>query len=197
MWLNESLVFSPDFSIFHSILDQIERKELQTCLHMSSVSSLYRRYLLVCSKWSIDTTKSGRDFGTHLRELIPKLFPNSELTSIDSNDLKDLEKQIESLERLNKNVYFKPTFLESSASGLTADDCKTVLSTKSLQELEHIFDSSALNRLKRTLGSIRFLRTQDSEEDKSSSKSKTSTLSSNWSQESKLIIDSKLVNQLN
>ena len=137
---------------------------------MSSVSSLYRRYLLVCSKWSIDTTKSGRDFGTHLRQQIPKLFPNSDLSSIDSNELKRLEKQIESLERLNKNVYFRPIFLEVSATGLTADECKGVLSTKSLEELEQKFDSSVLNRLKRTFGSIRFLRSKDTEEEQNRSK---------------------------
>lgn len=122
---------------------------------MSSVSSLYRRYLLICSQWSIDTTKSGRDFGTHLRHKISKLFPNLELTQIGFNDLKQLESQIESLERLNKNTYFKPTFIESSATGLTAEECKKVISTETLEQLEEI-DKSLLNRIKLTFGAIRF-----------------------------------------
>ena len=141
---------------------------------MSSVSSLYRRYLLVCSKWSVDTTKSGRDFGTHLRERLLKLFPNSELTSINSNDLKDLEKQIESLERLNKNVYFRPTFLETSSTGLSADECRQVLSTENLNHLEEVFDSSTLNRIKLTFGSIRFLKRDQKEEEINASEVKAS-----------------------
>ncbi|CAG2121086.1 unnamed protein product [Medioppia subpectinata] len=123
---------------------------------MSSVSALYRRYLLVCNQWSIDTTKSGRDFGTHLRQLIPKLFPNSELTQIKTNELKSLDQRIQSLERLNKNLYFKPSFQSSSASGLTVDECKQSISTDNLKQLAIDYDLSTFDRIKLTFGSIRF-----------------------------------------
>ncbi|XP_054164031.1 ubiquinol-cytochrome-c reductase complex assembly factor 2-like [Oppia nitens] len=123
---------------------------------MSSVSALYRRYLLVCNQWSIDTTKTGRDFATHLRQELQKLFPKAELTDLKTNELKDLEENIAALERLNRNIYFKPTFYESSASGLTADECKRVISTEGLKELEIQFDRSFVSKFKDTFGSIRF-----------------------------------------
>jgi hypothetical protein len=131
---------------------------------MSSVSSLYRRYLLVCSQWSIDTTKSGRDFGSYLRNQIPKVFPNGELTDFSFDDIKKYEKQIESLERINQNIHFKHGFVESSASGLTADQCKQIISTQSLQEFNRLSDLGILDRIKLRFGNIRLLRTHKQED---------------------------------
>ncbi len=125
---------------------------------MSSVSSLYRRYLLVCSQWSIDKTKSGRDFALYLRNQIPKVFPNGELTDFSFDDIKKHEKQIESLERINQNVHFKHGFVKSSASGLTADECKQIISTQSLQEFERLRHLGILDRIKIRFGNIPFSR---------------------------------------
>ncbi len=131
---------------------------------MSSVSSLYRRYLLVCSQWSIDTTKSGRDFASYLRNQIPKVFPNGELTDFSFDDIKKYEKQIQSLERINQNIHFKHGFVKSSASGLTAHECKQIISTQSLQEFQRLKDFGILDRIKLRFGKIRFSKV-DKEED--------------------------------
>jgi len=123
---------------------------------MSSVSSLYRRYLLVCSQWSIDTTKSGRDFALYIRNKIPKIFPNGDLTELSFENIKKYDKEIESLERLNRNIYFNKGFVETSASGLTATECNQVISTQSLQEFERLRDSGILERIKQRFGTIQF-----------------------------------------
>lgn len=125
---------------------------------MSSVSSLYRRYILVCSQWSVDTTKSGRDFAVYIRKKIPELFPNGELSHISVNDIKNYEKQIESLERINKNVYFDAfkSFRVSSASGADAVECKQIISTESMKQINDLIDSGILERIKLRFGTIRF-----------------------------------------
>lgn len=125
---------------------------------MSSVSSLYRRYLLVCNQWTIDSSKSGRDFAVYLRNQIPKLFPDLELSEIKFKDIQKYEKEIESLERLNNNIYYKQNigFVSSSATGLTANECKQIISTQSLEDLNNLKDSGLLDRIKQTFGTIRF-----------------------------------------
>ncbi|KAH8382462.1 hypothetical protein KR009_003681, partial [Drosophila setifemur] len=71
-----------------------------------------------------------RDLGEQIRKQVTKL------TSLESGATeKELDRQIEALERLSGNVYAKkyPRTYDSTATGLTAAQCSQVLSSEFLQ----------------------------------------------------------------
>jgi len=73
-----------------------------------------------------------RDLGEQIRKQVTKL------TSLEGGATdKELDRQINSLERLSNNVYAKkyPRTFESTATGLTAAQCSQVLSSEFLQYL--------------------------------------------------------------
>ncbi|GBN22985.1 Ubiquinol-cytochrome-c reductase complex assembly factor 2 [Araneus ventricosus] len=97
--------------------------------------ALYKNYLRVCEKWGVDSTKKGRDLGEFIRQLVAKEFSRGEASTIQN--LKECEKKLESLNRLASNYYGKQ-FKRSkyvSATGLSLEECKQVLSTEGLEKI--------------------------------------------------------------
>ncbi|KAF8773949.1 ubiquinol-cytochrome-c reductase complex assembly factor 2-like [Argiope bruennichi] len=97
--------------------------------------ALYKNYLRVCEKWGVDPTKKGRDLGEFIRQQVAKEFNRGEASNIQN--LKECEKKLESLNRIASNYYGKQ-FQRSkyaTATGLTLEECKQVLSTEGLQKI--------------------------------------------------------------
>ncbi|GIX71578.1 ubiquinol-cytochrome-c reductase complex assembly factor 2 [Caerostris extrusa] len=95
--------------------------------------TLYKGYLRVCEKWGIDATKKGRDLGEFIRQQVAKEFSKGEASNIQN--MKECEKKLESLNRLVNNHYgnmYKRSKY-ATASGLTLEQCKEVLSTESMK----------------------------------------------------------------
>lgn len=83
----------------------------------------------------------SRDLGEHLREQAKILFTvNKSLTLEDPK----LEKQVASLEKVTSSVHQKnhPRSLNSTATGLTAEQCNQVLSSEFLEYLNDDSKSS-------------------------------------------------------
>lgn len=116
-----------------------------------TTSNLYRRYIQACSKFKIDETKKGRDYAIHLRQQITKIFPQGELTSLQ--DQAKVQKEIEALERLAANHYYKPTFEnKASATRLTAEECKACSATDFKEQLDQINSLPFISRLRMGFG---------------------------------------------
>ncbi|CAL1265646.1 unnamed protein product [Larinioides sclopetarius] len=97
--------------------------------------ALYKNYLRVCEKWGVDPTKKGRDLGEFIRQQIGKEFSQGEASNIQN--LKECEKKLESLNRLASNHYGKQ-FKRSkyaTATGLSLEECKQLLSTEGLERI--------------------------------------------------------------
>lgn len=77
-----------------------------------------------------------RDLGTHLREEVKKVFGSG--VSFTGNE-QQCEENYASLKRIVDNHYFEkyPRTYKSSASGLSAEDCKAAISDDFLEYLEH------------------------------------------------------------
>lgn len=99
------------------------------------MSSHYKRFIQVLEKWPIDKTKSGRDLGEKLRERLQTLADPSAIKTQQESE--NLNKEIDALERLANNTYAKkyPRAFNSTATGLTAEQCSQVLSSEFLQYL--------------------------------------------------------------
>uniref|UniRef100_A0A2L2YDI3 Mitochondrial nucleoid factor 1 n=1 Tax=Parasteatoda tepidariorum TaxID=114398 RepID=A0A2L2YDI3_PARTP len=97
---------------------------------------LYKGYLRLCEKWGVDVTKKGRDLGEVIRQQVAKEFSRGEATNI--SNLKECEKKLESLNRLASN-YYGTKYKRGkyvSASNLTLEQCREVLSTEGLKRIE-------------------------------------------------------------
>lgn len=95
----------------------------------------YRKFLKLLENWPVDTTKAERDFGIHIREQVKKAFTAGELFQ---GDQEKCSRAHASLKRLSDDVYNQlySRYSVSSASGLTGEQCKSVLSSDVLQYLE-------------------------------------------------------------
>ncbi|KAJ6637993.1 Ubiquinol-cytochrome-c reductase complex assembly factor 2 [Pseudolycoriella hygida] len=95
----------------------------------------YKRFLKVLEKWPVDKSKSGRDLGEHLREQFKSILAESNINAVKSDNL---DKQFEALDRLSRNIYAEkyPRIHNSTASGLTGDQCKQILTTEFLRYLQ-------------------------------------------------------------
>lgn len=112
-------------------------------------AGLYRRYLRLLEKWPADPTKQSRDLGKFLRDQIKLTFTAGELSSPV-----DQEKCLKTYETLNKiadNHYFEKykRTLSSSATGLTPEQCKAVLSDDFLEFLKEDDESFITKVFKR------------------------------------------------
>lgn len=98
------------------------------------MSAPYKRFLNVLEKWPAEKTKVGRDLGEQIRKQVTKL---TDATSQNFASTEQLNRQIDSLERISNNVYAKKyrRRYESTATGLTAAQCNQVLSSEFLQYL--------------------------------------------------------------
>ncbi|RZF40159.1 hypothetical protein LSTR_LSTR010111 [Laodelphax striatellus] len=100
------------------------------------MAGTYKNFLRLLEKWPIDATKKKRDIGIHIREQLKLHFTASgELNPTISQEKCD--RRFVSLKRLvdnhHKNVYRRSA--TSSATGLTAEQCNSVLSDEFLDHL--------------------------------------------------------------
>ncbi|MBN3295124.1 ubiquinol-cytochrome-c reductase complex assembly factor 2 [Amia ocellicauda] len=96
----------------------------------------YRRFLRLCEEWPRDETKTGRDLGTFLRQKVALAFREGESTQIA--DPEKCDQMYESLSRINCNVYKDkfPRLRDTSFTGVTVEECRMVLATDSMQQME-------------------------------------------------------------
>ncbi|XP_058982506.1 ubiquinol-cytochrome-c reductase complex assembly factor 2 isoform X2 [Musca domestica] len=98
------------------------------------MSALYQRFLKVLEKWPADKSKVGRDLGEQIRKQVTNLSNPAALTA---EVTAQITKQIDSIERLANNTYgrkYKRVY-DSTATGLSAQQCNQVLSSEFLQYL--------------------------------------------------------------
>ncbi|XP_077429361.1 ubiquinol-cytochrome-c reductase complex assembly factor 2 [Vanacampus margaritifer] len=88
----------------------------------------YRRFLKLCEEWPRDENKKGRDLGTFLRQRVAAAFREGENTQIA--DTEKCDQTYESLARINANTYKQrfPRMRDTSFTGVTAEECKLILS---------------------------------------------------------------------
>jgi hypothetical protein len=111
-----------------------------------SSARLYRRYLKLCETWGVDSSKSGRDLGEHIRKEVGKAFAKGELSQIPN--LEECEKKLESLERIANNKYYRPSDAElPTASGATRQECHAIVSNDGLKASQSLYESPYLTRL--------------------------------------------------
>ncbi|XP_003220442.1 ubiquinol-cytochrome c reductase complex assembly factor 2 [Anolis sagrei] len=96
----------------------------------------YRRFLKLCEEWPVEESKRGRDLGTFLRQRVAQAFREGENTQIP--DPVTCDEMFESLARIHTNHYKTkyPRLKDTSFTGVTVEECKMVLATDSLKQLE-------------------------------------------------------------
>lgn len=111
---------------------------------------LYRKYMKLCEMWPVDRSKTGRDLGTFIREQIAKEFRYGEASSIDN--IQECERKHESLHRLASNYYGKQykRYVITTASRLSLEECREVLSTNA-QEEQMFSKMSFMEKLKHNM----------------------------------------------
>ncbi|KAH0618799.1 hypothetical protein JD844_018276 [Phrynosoma platyrhinos] len=94
----------------------------------------YRRFLKLCEEWPVEETKRGRDLGTFLRQ---RGFHWS-FVFLQIPDPVTCDEMFESLVRIHTNYYKTkyPRLRDSSFTGVTVEECKMVLATDSLKQME-------------------------------------------------------------
>ncbi|XP_059219417.1 ubiquinol-cytochrome-c reductase complex assembly factor 2 isoform X2 [Stomoxys calcitrans] len=99
------------------------------------MSAQYQRFLKVLEKWPADKSKVGRDLGEQIRKHIATSLANP--ASLTSEATDNVTKQIDSIERLANNTYGRKyrRIYDSTATGLSAQQCNQVLSSEFLQYL--------------------------------------------------------------
>ncbi|KAJ3648956.1 hypothetical protein Zmor_020721 [Zophobas morio] len=101
---------------------------------MAAGTARYKRILQLLDKWPAEEGKSGRDLGEFLRNKINLAYKQDKFNA----NQKYWDSQYLSLQRLvnndHKNRY--PRVLNSSATGLTAEQCNVALSNEFLQQLQ-------------------------------------------------------------
>ncbi|XP_054261960.1 ubiquinol-cytochrome-c reductase complex assembly factor 2 [Macrosteles quadrilineatus] len=109
------------------------------------MASQYRNFLRLLESWPIDKTKTYRDLGLHIREQVKANFASGGISTNISEQ--ECDQTYNSLKRLCDNYYgnLHVRHSRSSASGLTAEQCNSVLSTEFLEYLDK--NDSFLNRL--------------------------------------------------
>ncbi|KAG7472566.1 hypothetical protein MATL_G00110190 [Megalops atlanticus] len=96
----------------------------------------YRRFLKLCEEWPRDELKKGRDLGTFLRQRVAHAFREGENTQI--SDPEKCDQMYESLARINSNFYREkfPRAKDTSFTGVTVEECRVLLSTGSMQNMD-------------------------------------------------------------
>uniref|UniRef100_A0A8D0H1N8 Mitochondrial nucleoid factor 1 n=1 Tax=Sphenodon punctatus TaxID=8508 RepID=A0A8D0H1N8_SPHPU len=96
----------------------------------------YRRFLKLCEEWPVEETKRGRDLGTFLRQRVAQAFREGEHAQI--SDPENCDQMYESLARIHANYYKNkyPRLRDTSFTGVTVEECKMILATDSLKQLE-------------------------------------------------------------
>ncbi|XP_075145799.1 pug C-1-tetrahydrofolate synthase, cytoplasmic isoform X3 [Haematobia irritans] len=99
------------------------------------MSAQYQRFLKVLEKWPADKSKVGRDLGEQIRKHIANSLANP--AALTTETTAKITKQIDSIERLANNTYGRKyqRIYDSTATGLSAQQCNQVLSSEFLQYL--------------------------------------------------------------
>uniref|UniRef100_A0A8C4UVS6 Mitochondrial nucleoid factor 1 n=1 Tax=Falco tinnunculus TaxID=100819 RepID=A0A8C4UVS6_FALTI len=74
-------------------------------------ASRYRRFLKLCEEWPVEETKRQRDLGAFLRQRVAQAFREGESTQY-------------------------PRLKDTSFTGVTVEDCKMILATDILKQME-------------------------------------------------------------
>ncbi|XP_072379640.1 ubiquinol-cytochrome-c reductase complex assembly factor 2 [Diabrotica undecimpunctata] len=101
---------------------------------MASSAGVYKRILSLLEKWPVDKNKiGGRDIGEHLRHYINTSYKENKFETNHSY----WDKQYLAIQRLVNNTHknkYKRT-LNTSSTGLTAEQCNIALSNEYLDEV--------------------------------------------------------------
>ncbi|XP_062461564.1 ubiquinol-cytochrome c reductase complex assembly factor 2 [Pezoporus occidentalis] len=99
-------------------------------------ASRYRRFLRLCEEWPVEDTKRQRDLGAFLRQRVAQAFRDGENTHIA--DPENCDQMYESLVRIHTNYYKNkyPRLKDTNFTGVTVEDCKMILATDVLQQME-------------------------------------------------------------
>ena len=115
-------------------------------------ASRYRNFFKLCEAWPIDPTKTGRDLSAVIRQRVADAFKMGENSQIAN--VAKCDKDYESLHRLTTDFY-KTKYEDRTAkrtvgaTGLSYEECHAVMSSESLDELQHE-QMSLFERLKQT-----------------------------------------------
>nr|CAH0098163.1 unnamed protein product [Daphnia galeata] len=95
-------------------------------------TNVFRNVTLLLSKWPLDASKKGRDIGEHIRQKVANSFTHGEASKVD---IPQWSKFIEHLGNIanNKSLIKHPRTLKSTATGLSVEDCKQIVSTDFLR----------------------------------------------------------------
>ncbi|KAM8988230.1 ubiquinol-cytochrome c reductase complex assembly factor 2 isoform 1-T1 [Guaruba guarouba] len=99
-------------------------------------ASRYRRFLRLCEEWPVEDSKRHRDLGAFLRQRVARAFREGESTEIA--DPENCDQMYESLVRIHTNYYKNkyPRLKDTNFTGVTVEDCKMILATDVLQQME-------------------------------------------------------------
>ncbi|NWJ09577.1 UQCC2 factor, partial [Crypturellus undulatus] len=95
----------------------------------------YRRFLKLCEEWPVEETKRHRDLGAFLRQRLcdtPVSFQIADPAACDQ--------MYESLVRIHTNYYKNkyPRLKDTTFTGVTVEDCKMILATDILKQMEEM-----------------------------------------------------------
>lgn len=98
------------------------------------MSQHYNRFLKLLERWPVDQSKIGRDLGQYLRDQLKAVLGGSNIIAVKDERL---VRQYQSLENIVNDVHRKayPRSLSSTATGLTGEQCREVLSSDFLEHL--------------------------------------------------------------
>ncbi|NWR07788.1 UQCC2 factor, partial [Paradoxornis webbianus] len=99
-------------------------------------ASRYRRFLRLCEEWPAEDSKRQRDLGSFLRQRVAQAFREGENTPI--SDPEACDQMYESLVRIHTNFYKNkyPRLKDTTFTGVTVEDCRTILATDILKQME-------------------------------------------------------------
>ncbi|NXV05977.1 UQCC2 factor, partial [Cettia cetti] len=99
-------------------------------------ASRYRRFLRLCEEWPTEDSKRQRDLGLFLRQRVAQAFREGENTPI--SDPEACDQMYESLVRIHTNFYKNkyPRLKETTFTGVTVEDCRTILATDILKQMD-------------------------------------------------------------
>ncbi|XP_028406034.1 ubiquinol-cytochrome-c reductase complex assembly factor 2-like [Dendronephthya gigantea] len=65
----------------------------------AQASQLYQRFLQICEQWPIDSTRQGRDLGSHIKENLETKFRDRQIEE------KEASRMLDSLIKISSNYY--------------------------------------------------------------------------------------------
>ncbi|OWR51265.1 hypothetical protein KGM_214708 [Danaus plexippus plexippus] len=99
------------------------------------MTSQYKKFTKLIAKWPIDNNKAERDLGKFIRDKVKAAFEGGNSKNLDSELC---TRQLSSLNKIADNHYRNKykRIHDSSATGLSSEECNLVLSSEVLQYLK-------------------------------------------------------------